>query len=158
MESEHTRSTPALPSITDLGRIGAILNAEYQRLSGLLDANKASEADRNDLEPRRTAMDIQERLNLIYRQEEALRQLICTLRQSPSRMPQSSSGLPISSPRGKDPDADEQEWREACIERITISALPVIIAAGGIDAVALNLDQFTELHEARFPSCGGTGH
>lgn len=143
-----------LPSITDLGRIlGAITRRESAiDLVAVGRASPCNEAERLEQQKddrRRYTVD-----KLLYRQMEALREVITTI---PARsLSDCAVQIAVAShfvaklTNNQLAEAEVHELADA-VERILISVLPVLAVAAGLDLIEFAFNEVTDLHEVKFP-------
>ena len=122
-----TPITEPLPPVIELGRSLAVLEADYL----LLDETTAA---RSPTQPE------EQRMNLLYRQQDTLRELISTI--PAATMADAAAQIGVACVLTSQLEASD--WRQPehqdrrrrlmeAVHRITLSALPVVAKAAGLD-------------------------
>ena len=144
-----------LPSIIELGRmLGAVVRQEA-RVDELRDAlgRPASEEERRERASKSLRLDTADRL--LFHRIDGLRDLISTMPAetlSDCVVQINIACHLIMKVTCNDLEKPELDELSDAIERITISVLPVLAAASGLDLAEFALDEITNLHEGRFPA------
>lgn len=147
-------ATADLPSITELGRtLGAITRREagidLVTCGRPAPRDEAERLDRVQADRRRGTVD-----KLLYRQMEALREIIGTLPAqslSDCAVQVGVASHIVSKLANNRIDSDEVNELADTVERILVSVMPVLAAAAGLDQIEFALNEVSDLHEARFP-------
>jgi len=153
--AQTAKATSAdLPSITELGRIlGAITRRESAIDLVVVDRDPPrDEAER--LEQSREDRRCHTVDKLLYRQMEALREIVTTM--PAQSLPDCAVQISVAShlvSKLTNNDLEKAEIRDLAdgIERILISVLPVLAVAAGLDLIEFAFDEVTALHEVKFP-------
>lgn len=136
-------AVPPLPSIADLGRMLAVLSEEHDRLDG---QNVRADAPADEIATKR-------RMDLITDRQWALRDLISAL---PAKtladcvVQLDAANLLVAGIGSGARDQIDQDRRGKAIERITISVVPVLAAAAGLDLAELGIGEYPRLRATWF--------
>jgi len=162
MDQANTSSTPssleilgkmvaepscALPSITDLGRHLAALEAEIGRLDS---AHFANERPRGVPCPKAAADDA---MAFLYRRADAIRELIATMRPrtvSDVAVQLKVAALDASILWVEEHTVEEMRDLGEKLERLILAAIPVLATSADLDPIALGLGEYIDLAGDRF--------
>ena len=147
-------TTADLPSLTELGRTLGAITRRGSRIDLASCGRTAPRDEAERLEQQKDDRRCSTADKLLYRQMEALREIIGTMpAQSLSDCAVQisvASHLVFKLTNNQTEKAEIADLADA-IERILISVLPVLAVAAGLDLIEFAFDETTGLHEAHFP-------